>query len=279
MSIVTFWNGTKEQSGTTFSAIAFAVQSAIQHNMKILLISTSFNDTTTRDCFWKSNIKKSIFGSSAEKISNNGIEGLELLMRGGKITPNRIPEYTGILLRDRLEVLTGVESSNQDLYDKVKEKYGQIISLAKEYYNLVVVDLDRRLNIEYQRTILGLSDIIVPVVTQKAKDIQMIQELINQNDILNRENTVITIGRYMEDTKYNAKNITRNILKSKDIINVVPYNNLLFEAAQEGRVIDIFFDFMKIRERDINYRFTQELNRLFDTTKGKNDMLKMKRGQ
>ena len=106
MSIVTFWNGTKEQVGTSSGAIAFAVNSALQHNIKILLLSTSFNDFFMRDCFWRENDKKEIIKIS--KDAKNGKEGLERLMRSNKISPERITQYTKILLKDRLEVLLGV---------------------------------------------------------------------------------------------------------------------------------------------------------------------------
>lgn len=276
MSIITFWNGSKEQSGTTYSSIAFAVQSAIQHNLKILLISTSLDNSTIKECFWKEKGKK-FFGGNTKTVDTSGVEGLELLMRGGKISPNRIPEYTRVLLRDRLEVLEGVENQNVGLYEKIKEKYSQIIATANEYYNLVVVDLDKGLGEKIQQEIINISDIVVPVITQKMKDVQRIQEIIEKNETLKKDNTVITLGRYMDDSKYNAKNITRSLLRTRDLVNTVPYSTLFFEAAQEGRVIDLFFDFMKIKEKDENYKFVQELNRLFTIAKAKNDMLKMKR--
>ena len=51
MAIVTFWNGSEEQCGTTSGAVALATQVAIDHNIKVLLISTSFNDRLIRDSF------------------------------------------------------------------------------------------------------------------------------------------------------------------------------------------------------------------------------------
>lgn len=119
MSVVTFWNSTNEQNGTTSSAIALAVRSAIQHNIKILFISTSLNNEIIQSSFWKEKENKTInFITGKEKIKNtntndgniekNGVEGLERLMRSNKITPERITEYTKILLRDRLEVLLGI---------------------------------------------------------------------------------------------------------------------------------------------------------------------------
>ena len=88
---------------------------------------------------------------------------------------------------------------------------------------------------------------------------------IESNSILNKDNTIITIGRYMENTKYNIKNISRSVLKSKDLVNTVPYNNLFFEATQEGKVIDLFLNLTKIKERDENYFFLQEIKRLYQS--------------
>ena len=83
----------------------------------------------------------------------------------------------------------------------------------------------------------------------------------------------------MEDTKYNVKNITRNLLKRRDLINTVPYNNLFFEASQEGKVIDLFLNLMRVKEKDDNYKFVQELKRLYETVKMKLDLLQMNRNQ
>lgn len=280
MAIVTFWNGSNEQVGTTSSAIAFAVQSAVRHNIRILLISTSLNNDLIKESFWKENNKKSsgLFSKAdnSARIETNGVEGLERLMRSGKISPERITEYTKVLLKDRLEVLLGIYGSGGETsYNAIKDKYSQIISVAGNFYDMVVVDLDKTVGKQSALDILKVSNIIVAMTSQKAKQIEKIQKFIEQGTLVTEDRTVLTIGKYMEDTKYNAKNITRNLLRKKDLINTVPYNNLFFEASQEGRVIDIFLDFMKIKERDINYRYSQELIRLYDTIDGKVKMLQM----
>ena len=48
MSIVTFWNDSREQTGQTLTAVAVATKMAIERNIKILLISTSINDSTIK---------------------------------------------------------------------------------------------------------------------------------------------------------------------------------------------------------------------------------------
>ncbi len=283
MSIITFWNGTEDEVGTTTSSIAFATQVAIEHNIRVLLISTSLNDSTIKDSFWQESKKKSfgIFTDNRSKmIENNGLEGLDRVIRSNKVTPEAVRDYTKIVLKNRLEILLGLEGTDEAMqkqYMIMQEKYPQIMELADHYYDMVIVDLDKKIKNATRLEILKKSHIVVTMVSQKAKSIQKINELIKQNDILNEENTVMTIGKYMDNTRYNAKNITRNLLKKRDIINTIPYNNLLFEATQEGKIIDLYFNFIRLREKDENYYFVKEIKRLYANIKGKIEILQMER--
>ena len=276
MAIITLWNGTEEQCGTTSSAIALATQIAMDHNIKVLLVSTSFNDNLIKDSFWVEKKKSSfgLFKNDKATIVNSGVEGLDRIIRRNKISPDIIKDYTKVVLTDRLEVLIGVEGS-QGQYDLIKERYSQIISFAGKYYDIVVVDLDNKIGNQTVADILKISDIVVAMVSQRAKQIEKIYQMINKKEIITPQKSVIAIGKYMENTKYNAKNISRNLLRMRDLINTVPYNSLFFEASQEGKVIDLFLNFMKIKEKDENYFFVQELKRLYETIKMKLDMSQM----
>ena len=264
--------------GCTSSSVAFATQIAIQHNIKVLLVSTSLNDSLIYDSFWQEKKKKnfSLFGGNDRvlDLETSGIIGLDRVLRSNKITPETITDYVKIVLTNRLEILLGVEGSEEQ-YNQVKEKYAQIISLAGKYYDMVIVDLDKNIGRKEEFAILNASDIIVTLVPQRAKKIQEVQKIIQDGTILKKENTIMTLGRYMDDTKYNAKNITRNLLKEKKLINTIPYNNLFFEATQEGKVIDLFLTFMRIKEKDENYNFVAELKKLNEDIKEKYELMQM----
>lgn len=270
MAIVTFWNGTNEQCGTTSSAIALATQVAIEHNIKVLFISTSFNDRIIKDSFWKEKKKSrfEMFTNSNSALDNNGVEGLDRIIRSNKVSPEIITDYTQVVLTGRFEILTGIEDSRGQ-YDLIKERYSQIIGLAARYYDYVIVDLDNQVGQQTVVDILKNSDVIVSTVSQRVKKIEELNNLIKKNELLKTNNTIITLVKYMEDTKYNIKNISRNVLKTKDWVNTVPYNSLFFEASQEASVIDLFLNLTKIRERDTNYFFIQEIKRLYDTIQHK----------
>lgn len=266
--------------GTTSSCIAFATEVAIQHNIKVLLVTTAFNDSLINESFWQEKKKKSfsLFGGNTKgkEVETSGIVGLDRMLRSNKLSPDIITDYAKIVLTNRLEILPGIEN-DKDQYKQVKEKYAQIISLAGKYYDMVVVDLDRAVGKQAEIDILNASDIVVALVPQRAKKIEKIQNLINEGEILKEQNTVMAIGKYMEESKYNAKNITRNLLRKKDTINTIPYNSLFFDSTQEGTVIDLFLNFMRIKDRDANFTFIEEIKRLNETIKGKLEILQMMR--
>ena len=275
MSIVTFWNGTNQQCGNTSSAVAVATQMAIDHNMKILLISTSLNDRFIQECYWheKKKILSNIFGVNVSGIEKNGIEGLDRVLRSNKISPDIITDYTKVVLaNNRLDVLLGMEDTG-GLYDTTKTRYPEIIELASQFYDTVIVDLDKRLG-KYQEDILKMSDVVVAVLPQREAQITCIKDLIESGKVVNKNKTIMVIGKYMENNKYNARNITRSILKQKNTVNVIPYNNLYFEASQEGKVVDLFLNLMRIKEKDENYNFILEVKNLIDEIQMKAQVLK-----
>ena len=261
--------------GNTSSAVALATQIAIDHNLRILLVSTGLNDNIVKDCFWTKRKKRTLdlFSAPSNNFDKTGVEGLNRIIKSNKVTPDVIQDYTSIVLTNRLDVLLGVEG-NLSQYDNIKNKYVQIITLANQFYDMVIVDLDKNIGTTVEQEILNKSDIVVAVISQREKQILNTKEFIENNKNLNEINTVYTISKYMDETKYNAKNISRNLLKlRKTVINTIPYNNLFFEASQEGKVVDLFLSFMRIKDADPNYVFLQEIRRLYSTIKDRLDLI------
>ena len=203
------------------------------------------------------------FGISKIYNSENS-EIFDISGTPGYISPEIIKDYTQVVLTNRLEILMGIEGSLGQ-YDLIKERYSQIISLADKYYDLVIVDLDNKIGEQAEIDILNESDIIVSMISQRANQIENVAKMLKENKILKSDKTIIAIGKYMEQTKYNAKNISRNILKTRDMVNTIPYNKLFFECSQEGKIVDLFIHYMKVKEKDENYFFIQELKRLYET--------------
>ena len=274
MSIVTFWNDDREQSGKTLTSVAVATRMAIERNYKILLISTSFQDPTIKNCFWGEEKQRNLklFGGKAHNIAvENGIEGLSKLITANKLTPDVITDYTKVIFKGRLEVLNGFngmkdadEMTNIKTYEKIAEGYVDLIRTANQYYDMVLVDLDKTIFAGIREKILEISNVNVMVFSQKKESLDRYIKYKENASSGELNKLVPVIGKYMDQSKYNLKNIMKYIGERKEI-NVVPFNMLYFEAAEEAMVTDLLLRLKNVKDTsDENYIFMQDVLNLTD---------------
>lgn len=263
MSIVTFYNSSVEQTGKTMSIAAIATYMAIEHNYRILVISTTNREDALKRCFWEEKKKKKnlgIFGPNAALEVETGVEGLARVIRSNKISPDIITNYTKVVFKDRFEILLGCEYPPSD-GTVIESMYPNIIKSANQYYDLVFVDLDENVNEEIRKTIIYDSDIVVINMSQRLKSINKFKELKEKNQLLAFKKALILIGRYDKFSKYSVKNISR-YLGEKNQVLTIPYNTLFFEATEEAGVPDLFLRFRKnLDSEDRNAFFIEEIKR------------------
>lgn len=277
MSIVTFWNDDREQTGKTLTSVAVATRMAIERNYKILLLSTSFQDPTLKNCFFENEIQKTlkIFGGKSNNIAvENGIEGLSKLITSKKITPTVITDYTKVVFKGRLEILCGyvgtqdkTQAENYEDYKRLEECYIDLIRNANLYYDMVLVDLDKNLEPNVKSEILRISNLNVFVFTQRLESLNKYNALKESESEILGPKTISVIGRYDRRSKYNQKNITKYLNEKKDLY-FIPFNLLYFEAAEEAGVADLFLKLdrnnMKEDRLDDDYVFREAVTELVD---------------
>lgn len=262
MSVVTFWSDGREQTGKTLSIAAISTYMAVEHNYRILIISTGYRDDTLNQCFWKEKkVKRNfgLFGPNTNEILEEGIVGLAKVVKSNKLSPENITNYTKIIFKDRLEVLQGFRGETSD-YDELEKTYPDIINLANSYYDLVFIDLDNEMNPSIREMILANSDLIVANISQRLTSIDRFMETRKNTPILNSKKTLLLIGKYDKFSKYSIKNITR-YMGEKNKVSTIPYNTLFFEACEEAKLPDLIFNLRKIDEEDINGFFLSEVKR------------------
>lgn len=279
MPIISFYNNSRREAGNTLSSIALATQMAIEHNMKILLLSTSFKDETIKESFINENKTiKRLFKNTQPKINQGGIEGLDRIIKSNKMSKDIVKDYTEVVLKDRLELLLGLGKNHEKSYEDIEQDYEKIVLLANQYYDMVIVDIDRELSQEVKNAIIRHSDIVILTAVQTAKEMMYLQNFCENNELgINNKNSIILIGKYNKNTKYNAKNISRNIFRQNKLVNTIPFNSLFFEAVQEANVIDLFLNLMKVKDKDDNYEFIQEVKRLSTDIQNRLQELQMMR--
>ena len=260
MSVVTFWNSEKEETGKTMEIIAVSTYLAIEHNYKILIISTTERkNDVIKTSFWQEKKPKKnlgIFGPNRNVDMQSGISGLVRVARSNKISPEIITNYAKIVFKDRLEVLLGKDGDELE----VEDLYPQIINMANKYYDLVIVDLDDNVPKDIREEIIKDSDLIVVNMSQRLKSINNFSELREENPLYKSNKVLISMGKYDRHSKYNCKNISRYLGEKKDILTI-PYNTLFFEASEEAKVPDFFLRVRKVDPEDRNSFFLQEVKR------------------
>lgn len=263
MSIVTFINNGKEQTGKTLSVAAISTYMALEHNIKILLISTANENSTLSNCFFpkQKNIiapQNQFMGTRPGAADNmqSGMTGLIKVARANKIEPSTIRNYTKVVFRDVLEVLFSGNELNED----ISQYYPDIIKQANQFYDIVFVDLDYNINQAVYNNIINDSNLVITNVSQRLLSIDNFALDKRQNQLLASLKNMLLVGRYDKFSKYTSKNITRYLGERTQVLTM-PYNTLYFEAAEESRVPDYFISLRNIDKEDRNYFFMQEVKR------------------
>ncbi len=262
MSVVTFWNNRKEQTGKTLSLAAICTHLAIEHNYRILVISTAYEDKNLDNCFWadkKTKKNLGLFGPNTNIALEEGIAGVARSIKANKLSPDHITNYTKIIFKDRLEILPTFKG-DKDEFDDIIRYYPEIINIANNYYDLVFVDLHKDTKEDVAETILANSNLIVANLSQRLTSINAFATTREEKPVLKSRKTLLLLGRYDRFSKYNIKNISR-YLGEKNKVSTVPYNTLFFEACEEAGVPDLFLKLRKTEDDERNGFFLAEVKR------------------
>ena len=246
MTIITFWNNNTGKIGQTYSALAIATHMAIEHNYKILLMSTKYNDQVTMQAFGFSQSVQALNKLTKNKNSmelESGIEGMTKLALSSRLTPEVVPNYTRMVFKDRLEILAAQKSKEGGNVDYIRTYSAtkNILSVARKYYDIIFVDLNNGFSAAPTREILEMSNIIIINVEQKMSEFDALTELKEKEKLFTPKNSFTLINRYDRESKYTSKNITRYLNEKKEVFTV-PYDNLFAEAVQEGTAAEFFLN-------------------------------------
>ena len=246
MAVIAFWSDEEKETGQTMSMVALSTYMAIEHNYRILNISANFKEETLENSYWdlskSENLIKSISTDMIEqgKLRKNslesGVESLARVINSNKTSSNIVSSYSKVVFKDRLDVLCATKTQSYEEYRDIVALYPEIMKAANRDYDLIFIDVSKKMQKEDAERILNAADVIIINITQRLKNIDSIPRLKAEGTVFSKNNVLINIGRYDKFSKYNVKNIERYI-KEKNI-NCIPYNTLFFEACSEGKVAE-----------------------------------------
>ena len=268
MPVVAFCSKEIKETGQSLSIAALATYMSIKHNNKMLLISTDFKQKILEDCFWKQSdtnpnpLEIDLPGEIMTQL-DSGVEGLLKLILTNRATPEIIKNYSKTVLKDRLDVLVAPTTKDKSEYNKVIQSYSEVVKLASQYYDLVLIDMNKELNSVDFEKIINLSDVVVLTLNQRLNCINEFAKLRTKSNFYKQNRMMLMVGEYDGKSKYTAKNISR-YLKEKKIISVIPHNSLFAEACSEAKIVDFFLKLRNVTEDDTdpNKVFVREVAKL-----------------
>lgn len=265
MAIIAFWSDEEKETGQTMSMVALSTYMAIEHNYKILNVSTSFKDNTLESSYWNlqkiEQLVKTISKNTNAVGLESGVEGLIKIINSNKTSTNIVSNYTKVVFKDRLDVLCATKTQNYEEYREIAQLYPNILQVANRSYDLVFVDISKRMPKEQVDKILEIANVVIVNMTQRLKTIDDFINLREENEFFKGKNILVNIGRYDKFSKYNVKNITRYMKEKKDV-HAIPYNTLFFESCSEGKVAEFFLKLRRVEQEDRNAVFIEETSRL-----------------
>ena len=266
MAIVSFWSNSKRETGQTLSSVAIATSMSINHNYKVLEVATGFMDKTIENCFWQPNRENALnlIPGMRQSTFNSGVEGLVKIIQSNRTSANIVSDYARVVFRDRLDVLPAPKTDNIEDYNRTTEFYAQLAKIASRDYDLVFIDIDKRMPEKSKQDILMQSDAIVLTLKQGLDSMRDIIELRRSDENFQKNNVILLAGKYDKFSRYNVTNMSRELREKRKML-AVPYNTLFFEAASEGVVADFFIKYRGITDQtDRNFIFMQETKRACD---------------
>ena len=276
MAIIGFWENSEKETGQTISMLATATVMAIEHNYKVLAVSTGFKDTTIEEGFWEP-IRTTEFNHRVTQSSvQSGVEGLMRIIQSNRGGIGIIPNYTRVVFRDRLDVLPSPSAKEATGYIQVAKQYPKLLDLARNDYNVTLIDIDKKLPADIQKQLLEKVDVIVISASQTLKSLERIEAFKQKSPLFQKNNLVILLGKYDKYSKFNMKNISR--MFKQDAVCAIPYNTQFFEFTAEGKTADYFLRCKTISDKtDRNFLFMQEVKNTCSTILAKAQEVQMRR--
>ena len=257
MAIISFWSEGDKETGKTLSLAAITTQISIENTYKTLIFNTEYNDSTLENCFWTpKKPKKEMFMIGNRADLATGTTGVAKSILSNKTSPEIIKNYTKTIYKNRLELLTEDNITQED-YQSQRRTYKEIAKIANKYYNLVFVDISGNPDDLTTASILEESDLIIVNLPQNLKKINDYIELKQTNRIFNKDKTIVLIGKCDKNSKYNAKNVSR-YANIRDLYPI-PYNTQFLEATNEGKITEFFTKFRGRVHPDENTYFLDEV--------------------
>ena len=258
MSKVVFWSPKSTRTGATHSLIALSAITAIDNKFSSVILQGH----------WQSKVIESAFTPYFElkamdvfTNSNIGMSALTRLIDSNKLNSEAIRNYAKPVLRNRLDILYGLNVKEREAYRKMFENMSYVIGKADEAYDMVFFDSPKGQDSHAVTSLLKNADLIVVTVSQNIIDIDEFFSRYEEIQILKEKKHIIVIGDYDESSKFTAFNL-KNKYKMKVPIFTIPSCTQFRDAVNDGNTMNFLYNNINASPRDAIGNFINETRKI-----------------
>jgi cellulose biosynthesis protein BcsQ len=230
---IALWSDGSGGVGTTTVASVMATIIAANYNYKTLITHSLTKDLSMEYYLLKEN-ERTMKGF----VGESNVEGLFRLINNGKLTSQMIPNYCfSLFSHSNLDFL----NTNKlfEASESFCHNYMYLLYLAKQFYDVIVVDLNVEMNHALFDKVLQESDVFIVVGNQnRHKLTSMISEVNKHKELIRKANmqTHLIINQYNAMSSMGFASFTKNLKIKKP--KTLPYQVELIDMCNKNDLVD-----------------------------------------
>ncbi|WP_159887534.1 hypothetical protein [Paenibacillus puerhi] len=242
--LVVYWSPVPGQAGTTSNLIAAATMIALDHQVKVLVMQTHGALTMLENAYSRLRPNDRIHGHLG------GLEGVKRLVECDLLTPIGLRDHAESIVKDRLDLLAGTETTaNEDWSDAIPP----IVTAAKQYYDVVFVDVPAGGANPATDTLLRLADQIVVNLNQNVFLRQTAYDSAGWPEALANRKLLYNIGSFDRKSKYSLDRLVKAYGLSRNHTGIVPRNTKFMDALLDQNILDFLLRCMAQKSGFLEY--------------------------
>ncbi|MGI6085580.1 MAG: hypothetical protein ACOYIF_09065 [Acetivibrionales bacterium] len=257
---ISFWSNMHGQGAVSTTIVAVASAIAQKTALKTLIAHNHIERSALEGYLYKESRQS---GHHMRSLSNQGIDALLRLMKNGRLKSEMITDYTySILKNHRMDLLVGTEKK-QKMAPEDQELFLRILSYAKDFYDLVIIDVHSGLKENNSLKILQSSDVIVFCINQNSFLLEDFTALLNEYEFFRWKRAIYVLSRYEKNSGMTTGNIARRYGIKKESIFEIPNSSRLLDALNTGRVYE-YVAFNQNTKQGEDKQIIDSLNKMCD---------------
>ena len=202
-----------------------------------------------------------LLSSGILKSAETGVGALTKIIVSNKLSASTIRNYAKPVLKEKLDILYGNVSNEEDQYQQVLNNFSFMARRADEIYDLVFIDCPKGDESEGVKRILSDADVVVCIVNQDTVKLASFFEEVEKNELIKDKPKIYVLADSEERSKFNARNVRRKYGVADPLL-VIPHNLYFAEACNQGEIIDYFYKNINADSGDYNGDFITNVNEL-----------------